>query len=57
MIAISATITFSARLLSHEGVRGDLLGFVGSMGAIDCAETHYCRRVTAGQPAIANNGR
>ena len=40
MIAISATITFSARLLSHEGVRGDLLGFVGSIGTIDCAETH-----------------
>jgi hypothetical protein len=40
MIAISATITFSARLLSHELALGELLAFVGSIRAFDSAETY-----------------
>jgi hypothetical protein len=40
MIAISATITFSARFLSHEAALKELLGFVGSIGAFDSTETH-----------------
>jgi hypothetical protein len=50
MIAISATITFSARFLSHDPVVRVLLGFVGSIGAVDSAEAHSCRRPVAGQP-------
>src|SRR6266480_2804199 len=50
MIAISATITFSARFLSHEVAVGALLGFVGSIPAIDSADRHLCKRPVAGQP-------
>ena len=39
MIAISATITFSARFLSHEAAVKELLGFAGSIGAFDSTET------------------
>jgi hypothetical protein len=49
MIAISATITFSARFLSHEVAVGALLGFVGSIRAIDSREAP-CKRPAAGQP-------
>src|SRR6185312_7303476 len=40
MIAISATITFSARSLSHEPAIDELGGFVGFIGDIDSAQTH-----------------
>ena len=39
MTAISATITFSARFLSHEVTIKELPGFVGFIGAIDSAKT------------------
>ena len=38
MTAISATITFSARFLSHEVTIKELPGFVGFIGAIDSAK-------------------
>jgi hypothetical protein len=40
MTAISATITFSARFLSHEVAINQLPSFVGFIRAIDSAKTH-----------------
>ena len=55
MIAISATITFWARFLSHDVAVGALLGFIGSIAAIDSAKRHLRKR-PVDRPAIANNG-
>ena len=44
MIAISATITFSARFLSHEVAVEALLSLVGSIPAVDSAKRRLCKR-------------
>jgi hypothetical protein len=50
IIANNATITFSARFLSQDPMLRVLLGFTGSIGAVDSAEAHSHRQPVAGQP-------